>query len=866
MAGKHRNHTESSLTHRLSIGVVTVGLGMAVSAGQPTAFAAPSDSTAAGGSSTSSPADDQGATDKPAVKVGSRAGEHSAASTASPDVTTHRSTSKTPITHGDKIKKRLPDQIKAGAEDASGGDSAAVSQGVPGADVAVAAEPEAPSAVLPVEQFAAPDAEPATASASRDLGKANDADGPASLTVAGKSGPSHAAAAPEAASVVATDAVTREVPVSAVATAHIAGTQVTATNPPAPSRLVSVAETPKTPAAPVTLASIVTDVLTWVGLGPLANHLPVPALPVGHLIEAMWLAVREVHDRFSGRPVANSVVAAAPLNISDLLARPGVSVTPGADGAVDVINGRFTEATVNSAADAAQVFNGLASVLGAPAGFASPEAITVQRIEATEPGDIAETFYRLNASVAGIPVLGSDVVLATDGNGQITGLFNYRDPRIEGMDLTADRRVDARFEAITLAAAAYLKSVGRPQDLLSTLVFMAFSKFDPQMVVYAGGADAAPQLAWRVVVAPPQPLLAPPPPAAMYYINANGANAAKVMLSVSAAQPLTSVPTAAKDVLGQTRVINVAQQSFLFFQSYKMQDLTRNLLTYKTKYGFFGMGPYVPSSPLSKGWFGWNAEAVSAQANAAQVYDYYQSVLGLTSINGAGGPVKLVVAYNPVASWSGKYNNAYWDANTKQLVFGDGADLEAALDVVGHEYTHAVVSYILGNGGPVLDYGEPGSLNEAFADLIGSIIEGKTDAGRWLIGENSTYPGGVVRNIANPGAVNTASGPYRVTYADRYIGNDDEAGEHVNSTIFSHAMYKAMTDPATSAITSATWAKLFYHSIYRLSTTSTFTNGRAAIVATASTPEFAFTPGQLAAINKAFDDAGIVAPAPVATV
>jgi Zn-dependent metalloprotease len=51
---------------------------------------------------------------------------------------------------------------------------------------------------------------------------------------------------------------------------------------------------------------------------------------------------------------------------------------------------------------------------------------------------------------------------------------------------------------------------------------------------------------------------------------------------------------------------------------------------------------------------------------------------------------------------------------------------------------------------------------------------------------------------------------------------------------------------------------VFYHSIFRLSPGATFVDGRAAVVDAAG--EFGFTPGQLQAIERAFDDVGIANP------
>ncbi len=37
----------------------------------------------------------------------------------------------------------------------------------------------------------------------------------------------------------------------------------------------------------------------------------------------------------------------------------------------------------------------------------------------------------------------------------------------------------------------------------------------------------------------------------------------------------------------------------------------------------------------------------------------------------------------------------------------------------------------------MLERDEPGALNEAYADILGLLIEGKTGTDRWLIGEDS---------------------------------------------------------------------------------------------------------------------------------
>lgn len=757
-----------------------------------------------------------------------------------------------------------------------------------------------------------------------------------------------------------------------VATPTTASATVTAAEPMART----IAVRPQA-AAPVTVASIVTDVLTWIGLGPLANGLPVPAAPVPSLVESLWLAVRQTQYVLNNqRPVAqptvsgqgpdgvitgrlnvsdyddsalayvvsrapergtlvvdefgiftytpDSALAAAgdtdtftisiddtvgnpahvhgilgligragptsatvtvtvapaaetvgttshigvdPVDLADLVARPDVAVSLNPDGAVGFLDGTFTDKTVATKADAAAVLNGLASLLGAPAGFASPDNITVQRIGGSSaiPGDVAETIYRVRDSVAGIPVLGSEVILVTDSEGTVTGLFNNHDGRIASTDLTPDARIDDEAEAVAVAATAYLSATTGQSDRTALAAFIALSTFDPDLVVFALDSGAPPRLAWRVVVDPgdvSQSLgLTDPEPGHTYFIYANGADAGTVIVDTPNAQALATTATA-NDVLGQARQINIVDTTIWFvFHYYELADVPRNLATYWTSYQFFGWGaPVLPGSLVSQGWFGWDAAPVSAHANMAEVYDYYTNVLGLTSFNGNGARINVSVGYNPHTTWSDYftgYSNAFWSPSLQQFVFGNGGNLQAALDVVAHEYTHAVISYAVGDGGSVLDYGESGAVNEAFADILGSLIEDKSGAGRWLMGEDSDFVGGAVRNLADPSTITTGLGPYRETYASRYTGTGDDGGEHLNSTIFSHAAYKMMTDPVTGDISDETWARVFYHALYRLSPGATFIDGRAAVVDSADA--MGFSAVQLQAIARAFDDVGIVA-------
>ncbi len=588
------------------------------------------------------------------------------------------------------------------------------------------------------------------------------------------------------------------------------------------------------------------------------------AAPAQAVLESLLVGVRSTHSS-SSRAVAQTTVTSQspdrssatvdPDQIADLAAQPDVTVSQNTDGSVRVIDGTFTDTKITSAEEAATLLNGLAPVLGASANFATADAITVQKVGTTDPstGDISETFYRFHDTVNGVPVLGSQVIVVTDDSGTVTSVFNYLDARIDDVDLTTS---STSAQAASAALSAYAStSTGDPLGRAISTV-LAQPTVEPQLVVYALNGDSTPQLAWKVVVDPSQTAKALGVTASdtgvTYYVAANGANAGKVIVSSSNADAAT---VTAQDELGNSRTVNTSSLNLLLFSLNTLQDVQRAISTYETTYFFFIGFPTLPGNITFETLFGWDPQAISAQANIAETYDYYSDVLGLTSFDGNGAAVNLSVRYNPSGALLGAlsgYNNAYWDPDAQQFAFGDAGNLGSALDIVAHEYTHAVVSYAVGDGDSPLSGGESGALNEAYADIMGSLVEGKTGADRWLMGEDSDFPGGPLRNLADP----TSIAGYEDNYADRYTGTDDNGGEHYNSTIFSHAAYLMMTDSDTADISEATWAQVYYHSMYRLLPGADFSDGRAAVLDTAT--EYGFTAAQLQAVTDAYDAVGIV--------
>ena len=124
-------------------------------------------------------------------------------------------------------------------------------------------------------------------------------------------------------------------------------------------------------------------------------------------------------------------------------------------------------------------------------------------------------------------------------------------------------------------------------------------------------------------------------------------------------------------------------------------------------------------------------EGINAYGYIKNVYNYWQTYLNRDSYDDDGEEIDIYM--NVGTNW----DNAHWLGGCDFFEFGDG---NAVLDIMGHEFTHAVTDYT----SDLVYKDEPGALNESFSDINGAFV----DYGDWLIGEDA--PGGASRSMANP--------------------------------------------------------------------------------------------------------------------
>jgi len=180
--------------------------------------------------------------------------------------------------------------------------------------------------------------------------------------------------------------------------------------------------------------------------------------------------------------------------------------------------------------------------------------------------------------------------------------------------------------------------------------------------------------------------------------------------------------------------------------------------------------------------------------NVEQAYAYYLNVHSRNSYDNSNGGVNGYI--NAVFSCTPPPSPCYYTDNasmsftggTLKVGLGSSGTLPnswGTLDIIGHEYTHAVT----GSTSMLVYSNESGALNESFSDIFGEAVEryitGSTD---WLVGNDRTS--GAIRSMSNPNAGNDPD-TYLGTFW--YSGSNDNGGVHTNSGVQNFWFYLLTT-------------------------------------------------------------------------
>ncbi|HVE71599.1 MAG TPA: M4 family metallopeptidase [Thermoanaerobaculia bacterium] len=294
---------------------------------------------------------------------------------------------------------------------------------------------------------------------------------------------------------------------------------------------------------------------------------------------------------------------------------------------------------------------------------------------------IGQAHIRLTGTIAGLPVVGSDLILHVDMRTDVVIGVNGRFPIDRGLSRNPDLKAS---EAITAA----LREYGVPN---------ATTEDKPELT-YIIDDDSNVRLAWTALVS---------------HSSANGAELDRIYADAVTGSAIARHPQ------------------------------IRHAMNRET-YWCNGSEPYLPSGKpqcilVACDWnCGWSpypgSQGEAAHNHAGTTYNYFWSRHGRDSLDGGGMLIKQAVD-------SGSSSDAGWYGDYEFVLYpGEGYYYPApaySLDIVAHELTHGVVHYAAW-----LPYvNEQGSIDEGIADVFAVAVDAYRDgAPDWWIAEDVYSP------------------------------------------------------------------------------------------------------------------------------
>ncbi len=455
--------------------------------------------------------------------------------------------------------------------------------------------------------------------------------------------------------------------------------------------------------------------------------------------------------------------------------------------------------------------------------------------------ELGRTHLNFKQSYKGVPVWASNVRVHLDATGGIDLVNGAYNPTPQKLSTTPSLSEQS---AAKLALAAVADAVDGNTPLA---VPPAVQGPGQKMIVPRKSGSA--RLAWqfRVNAGLDQSWLV--------HIDANNGAVLNAFNEVNS----MGTPGSGADSFGISRDVGVFEQSGTFFMvdtSKLMFDPTSTPPSASTTRGGIiildaGNLPGDPTrEPIpqnnvtnSTANGGWIPDAVSASFGFSETYDYFLERHNLNSLDNQGSSITATVRVGQ------NLTNAFFVPAQQAMFFGTGDVFAGALDVVGHELAHGVVN----NSSNLVYQDQSGALNESFADIMGTLVQARTNGSiEWVIGDQFSNVG-LQRNMQNP---NSLISPLGVRYPMRMSQfvrtNDDNGGVHVNSSIPNHAFF-LYTAGLPNAVGIADAERVFFRAFtVHLTQNSQFIDARLAVIRAAEEIFGADAP-QVSAARDAFD-------------
>lgn len=515
------------------------------------------------------------------------------------------------------------------------------------------------------------------------------------------------------------------------------------------------------------------------------------------------------------------------------------------DESLTFVDGKFSDKTVKSSEEALEALGDLKDKIGF-------KNVKEEFKQLREDSDNFSNYYRFSQIYKDVIVYNSEIIIATDKNGLVTSFSGHYE-QIENISVTPKISKDD----IAKIVMTYLSDETKIED--SVLCIFNY--------------DSVNYLAYKIIGITKDK-------ATELIIDANNGEIIHEnnLFSYSENYPYTG-----EGLDGKVFTINLEKYLDPFQYHYKFYDKERKIAIndYRSIDSITsvlislipGDFTYVVDIKDNKIYTPFvNTQfvqsAISAMGNFAKIYDYYASVLNRNSYDNKGGKISVNIGIADKLFSKDYFNNAAWARDINQMYIGgtNGKSYSASLDVLAHEFTHGVVNYTANFANLSKNTNaanENGALNEAYADIIGSLIEGKN----WTIAEDNE----TIRDLANPNIYQdpgVKGGKYY--FPDGYnqseidamlakvdgenIEDYDNGGVHKNSTVVSHAAYLMEKNGAFKDKNEM--AKVWYNSLFLLSPYSNFSDSANAVLESAK--KIGLNDASINKITKAFQDTNIL--------
>ena len=178
---------------------------------------------------------------------------------------------------------------------------------------------------------------------------------------------------------------------------------------------------------------------------------------------------------------------------------------------------------------------------------------------------------------------------------------------------------------------------------------------------------------------------------------------------------------------------------------------------------------------------------VSAHDYHRKTLNYYWDAHGHAGMDGNGYSIISYIDIGP--NWQNAMHSIYDHTLRYGTGGGNTRPYCAAIDIVAHEFTHAVTNFSSG----LVYANDAGAINESLSDVFGYLVEARyQNGGDWLEGEDLYYSGGAMRSFEHPPLYDQPDHLNHFQYVNPLTNpnsSNDYGGVHTNSGIPNKVFY-----------------------------------------------------------------------------